>query len=230
MLVALEGIDGAGKTTAARRLAATVPGAELLDRWSLPIDEASYLGRQMGLLRQAIWPPDLGSRDVDEFGRHYWVFLQAAWYSVLERMLAAGDEDRVVIADGWWFRLVAKLARGEEERRWMESLFGAVREPALTLLLDIDPRLAWGRRKEFKSFELGLWAGHAGQPFDSFCSFQGRIRRNLLRQARRRGWTVLVQDEKTMPDELFGTLHERISELAGDCRGMAAPATKGETC
>jgi thymidylate kinase len=218
VLIALEGIDGSGKSTAARRLVAALPGAELLDRWSLPLDEGSYPGRQMSRLREVLWPADLGSRGADELGRHYWVFLQAAWYSVLERALAARSGAGIVVADGWWFRLVAKAARGEPEREWMESLFAGVRKPDLTLLLDVDPRLAWGRRGEFKSFELGRWNGQAGGARDGFCAFQGSVRERLLEQAHREGWRVVAQGSATTPEELAERLIEHVAALAGGRR------------
>jgi len=229
VLVVLEGIDGAGKTTAARRLAGELPGAELLDRWSLPVDHNRYLARKMEQLRPVIWPPDLGSRPADDFGAHYWIFLQAAWYSVLERCLGARDGNRggLAIGDGWWFRAVAKLAGSEAEREWMESLFAGVRKPDLTVLLDLAPQVAWGRREVFKSFELGRWAGHGGGPFESFCEYQGRIRENLLAQARRRGWVVLTQDWASTPEEVADRVLGYIREIDDGPRTAAGGRGKG---
>ena len=225
MLVVLEGIDGAGKTTVARRLAAELPHVRVLGKSTVPFDHNPYLERKMGELRAVIWPPDLATRPEDDFGELYWLFLQAAWFSVVDRSLGprANGNGEVTLFDGWWYRAVEKLAGCGRDRAWIESLFASVREPDLIVLLDVDPRLAWSRREEFKSFEIGRWSGGSeGDPRESFCRFQGALRESLLTRAREGSWHVLHQDEHTTESDvarrLRQAIHDRRATLKGDLR------------
>lgn len=104
LLVALEGIDGAGKTTTARAAAkALIAGghaAVAADRAGLA--GPAYASAHMAPLRELIWdaPPDAPYL---ELGDEHWVLLQAAWYSSFTRcavnpLLDAGN---IVVADTW---------------------------------------------------------------------------------------------------------------------------------
>ncbi|MGH8883769.1 MAG: dTMP kinase [Egibacteraceae bacterium] len=88
--VCLEGIDGAGKTTA------IAAAGEALRRRGSPVAcfdkkdtgfSSAYVERHMAALRDIIWghPPD---DPYLELGDLHWVHLQAAWYSALAKRKA----------------------------------------------------------------------------------------------------------------------------------------------
>lgn len=103
--------------------------------------------------------------------------------------------------DGWYYRNIAKtLIREPLDARWVESLFAPVPEPALTVLLDVAPEIAWSRRDGFKDTEIGRWDGFTGPPRASFCGYQTLVRRELLHMAKARGWLVLTPDPADPPE------------------------------
>jgi thymidylate kinase len=107
IFVGVEGIDGAGKTTASR-LAAKVlrsQGQQAMTAertvagWGL-----AYVTEHMAALRDLIWgePPDAPYLDLPD---DHWLYLQAAWYAALARrvivtVVAAGG---TVLVDTWGY-------------------------------------------------------------------------------------------------------------------------------
>jgi thymidylate kinase len=103
--IALEGIDGAGKTTAAR-VAAEVLRSRGRRAVAVVRDDAAgcsaYVAGHMAALQDLIWgeQPDAPYLDL---GDEHWVYLQAAWYSAFARcvVLPAVAEGFIVVADTW---------------------------------------------------------------------------------------------------------------------------------
>ncbi|WP_328485572.1 dTMP kinase [Streptomyces zaomyceticus] len=227
MFIVIEGIDGSGKTTAARLVAQRLNGAEFPFRGKSEIaaDDEVTLARA-GRLRDLIWasPESAG----DTFGATHWILLIASWYAGLARLrqdLTSGHGG-VTVMDGWYYRNIAKtLIREPLDPLWVESLFAPVPEPDLTALLDTPPEIAWQRREGFKDTELGRWDGFHGPPAESFHAYQSVVREHLRRMARERGWLVLSPDPTRSPEE---TADAVVSEFrARSARLPAAPAGPG---
>ncbi|MFD5483306.1 dTMP kinase [Streptomyces hawaiiensis] len=203
MLIVLEGIDGSGKSTVARLVADELdPDGtyRATEKKSIgPADPATEA--RAAALRDLIWfsPEEQG----DTYGAAHWILLIASWYAGLARLrpeLADGHPDTVAVMDGWYYRNIAKtLAREPLDSHWVESLFAPVPEPALTVLLDVAPDVAWSRRATFKETELGRWDGHTGPPRDSFRAYQSVVRDGLLRMAAERNWLVLTPHPDDAP-------------------------------
>jgi thymidylate kinase len=196
MLIAIEGIDGAGKTSTARlleqRLAARGLRVHILDRDAIRTGDA-FIDSRLDGLRTILWPsqPEPAS---DPLGTHFYLFLLAAWFSALGNIapsLLSGHD--VVVMDRSWFRVVAKAhVRSGLDVDWLMSLFAAALTPDLVVLLDVDPTIAWGRRAAFKATELGRWDGFSSDAGDSFRRYQGAIRATLRRLAQGRDWLVVT--------------------------------------
>lgn len=226
MLIAFEGIDGAGKTTAAASLCACLQGegvdARSIAKSSIDCDDPQARA-VLATLRELIWQPAGFEPSRDVLGTHYYVYLNAAWYAAFDRCREAARQwpDGVVCVDGWYYRAIVKAhLRSGLDIGWLETLFGHIRPPDAVVLLDIDPALAWRRRKTFKPTELGRWDGYAGEAFSAFCACQGQIRTCPLAYAYVLGWHVIEQTE----DAVVGNIVERVratvlkSKVVG-CRG-----------
>ncbi|MGH8897375.1 MAG: dTMP kinase [Egibacteraceae bacterium] len=162
--VCLEGIDGAGKTTAIaaagevlRRRGSSVACFDKKDAGFSSV----YVERHMAALRDIIWghPPD---DPYLELGDLHWVHLQAAWYSALAKckaipLLQAGC---LVLTDTWTHKFLAKLAMRESvDFDHVRSAFSHLIRPDLVILLRIDPQVAAARKTSFAVSEAGNHEG-----------------------------------------------------------------------
>ncbi|WP_327154100.1 dTMP kinase [Streptomyces tubercidicus] len=203
MLIVLEGIDGSGKSTVARLVARELDPGRTAPAGKKDIAAADPgTAARADLLRELIWssPEEQG----DTYGAAHWILLIASWYAGLARLRPElADGETVTVMDGWYYRNIAKtLVREPLDAHWVESLFAPVPEPALTVLLDVAPEVAWSRRDGFKDTETGRWDGFTGPPRESFCGYQSLVRRELLRMAAERGWSVLTPDPDDPPEQI----------------------------
>jgi len=216
VIVALEGIDGAGKTVVGellmRRLVAKGVRAEHFDKHRFEFG-AGWVNDRMRELRAIIWPTER-EPDQDRLGTHFYLFLLAAWFCGLRQVIAPhlSRSCDVVIMDGSYYRVIAKAHRRYDlPIPWLLSLFSNALEPDCIVLLDLDPAVAWTRRAAFKATELGRWDGVlATDPRQAFCRYQSDIRQTLRQLAHDRGWLVVDQSATTAPADLASIIEQVI--------------------
>jgi thymidylate kinase len=219
MLIAIKGIDGAGKTSSGRmlveRLAARGLSAAMLERDSLATGDAFVDSRVDGL-RALLWPNE-PEPATDPFGTHFYLFLQAAWFAAVASAAAPLlDAHDVVVTDRSQFRVVAKAhVRGGLAIDWLLSLFRAALAPDLVVLLDVAPEIAWRRRTSFKTTEIGRWDGFAADAEESFRRYQGAIRATLRRLADGRDWAVLTPAATDTPEALTSRIEQAVMGRLG---------------
>ncbi len=173
LFIVLEGIDGAGTTTQARRL------ADWLERQGRAVVRtAEPSARPVGVLIRQI----LQGRILDDAGEPVRVdettmaFLFAADRAdhLAGIVLPALDAGKIVVSDRHYLSSVAYQSIGAD-MAWVESLNARFRRPDLTVLLDIAP-------------EVSLRRKHAqGQPAERYEQTQAleRVRANYLAAADR---------------------------------------------
>lgn len=169
-LIAFEGLDQSGKQTQAEQLAAWLTArGQRVRTVSFP-DYETPIGREIaGALR--------GER---EYGADVMQLLYVAnryeWKPAIERALAGGE---VVLSDRY---LASSVAYGEAQGldpAWLFEIQRFLPQPDLTILLDIVPGTAVGRKATGRDrYERDL-------------ALLGRVRESYHRQARQHGWLRL---------------------------------------
>lgn len=143
LFIVLEGIDGAGTTTQAQRLAdwLTSQGREV-------VLTAEPTGRPVGrLIRQVLQGKLLHDGEPARVDETTMAFLFAAdradhLASIVVPALEAG---KIVVSDRHYISSVAYQSTGVE-MDWVESLNARFRRPDLTVLLDIAPEVSLARK------------------------------------------------------------------------------------
>lgn len=214
--VALEGIDGCGKTTLAA--AVTRPGAagptqdaapiRFVSRRTVPAGDG-FVANLMRQHAQMLWH----SGDATDLSPEFWVTLQASWYTamsdaLLGPALAAGDN---VLVDGWMYKFWSKLLNQGYTLAELQIIFRGARIPDLVVLLEVDAAAVYDRHRNFRPTELGMHAGYAALNRASFIDYQSRGQAHLRRLAEDHGWLVL-----TVPaDEPLELTSGRLGGLIG---------------
>lgn len=215
MLIALVGIDGAGKTTQAlllqSALAAQGLRATIIDMWSLLSadrhPECRFLSGDRPQLRTCI-------SEMNGAGRALFLF----WMHALASEYSLQEGADVVIADGYWYKhAAAELAYGCPEPL-IESAGTAFRRPDLSLFLDLTPERALMRKgiRGLTPYECGRDPDMAPE---NFLSHQARVYARLRAWAPELGWRRIDADR---PGE---SLHQAIWEEVEHARRFrSAPA------
>ncbi len=226
MLVAIEGIDGAGKTHIAQKLALKLSergyNARYLNKSDIVFGD-DFADSRLGLLRQIIWP-EKGEPKQDLLGTHFYLFLLASWFSAVGKILRREQSSgrRVTVMDGSHYRVVAKAhCRARIDLSQLFGLFAQAAEPDLVVLLEIDPHVSWHRRTAFKETEIGRWDGYRGDPREAYCAYQSTIQQSLRHMARERGWVVIPQDETTRDTDIVECILHHVANATSRERGQS---------
>ncbi len=217
LFLALEGIDGAGKTTAAQAAAA------LLCRQGRPAVAlgrgaggrvSPYVAGHMAGLRELIWGEPPGAPYL-ELGDEHWVLLQAAWYSAAARCVVAPAvaAGYVVLADTWGYKFLAKLRlrpAGAVSFERAQGVFSAITQPDVVVHLRADPVVAAARKPVFSGSETGNREGDPDLSVCAFTVYQQRLAGVLESFACRSGWVSL--DASSLGREETGAAVAGIAE------------------
>jgi thymidylate kinase len=192
MIVAFEGIDGAGKTTLAPRVAAILQHHGIDARFAAkraPGISDNFAKEQLNIISECLWGVPHDAR-LDSLGTPYWIYLNAAYFSGIYAALSRQQQPyQVTIFDNWINKFIARIsARGEFRGDELETILALVPQPDLVVLLDVEPDVAAQRKLTASELEQGvLFNGQL-----DFVGYQGLIRDHLLAQARQRDWPVVV--------------------------------------
>lgn len=191
-LIALEGIDGAGKTTLRDCVADLLGDLNVIGQDTKELAATpSFARRSMVGVADLLWP------GVDTAFDHllrpqYWLYLQALRYTLLsqfvvEPKLSAGGR---LLVDGWYYKFYVKLRMRGFQAAFLDAVFGSSVEPDLVILLDPNVATVWQRRS-FELHEMGLHEGYRMLNRESFIDYQLRVRAALLDLANAHGWVTI---------------------------------------
>lgn len=227
LFVCLEGIDGAGKTTAVRHVVEALGSrgipAVVFDK-KITQFGSDYVRRHASELRALIWGHPADDPYL-ELGDMHWVYLQAAWYSAaahcaVRPLLEAGQ---VVVTDTWTYKFLAKLAmRPHVDLGAAAAVFDGLPQPDLVVRLDLDPVAAADRKAAFGISEAGNHEGDVALTREAFVGYQRRLAEVLDAWTLQHGWMPLVVSGMSPRDVGEAVAELAIARLGGQRLGPAS--------
>lgn len=203
--IAVEGPEGAGKSTQLRRLA-----ARLRREGVAPLMSKEPGGTPVGeRVRDVVLDPDLSIGPLSEFLLYSASRAQLV-ESVLRPALAAG---RLVLCDRFTGASVAYQGYGRGLPHETVQMFNAVAtgglEPHLTLLFDLEPEVGLARVAK---------RGHKDRLEQADLAFHRRVRAGFLAQAARTpSWRVFdaTLSEETLHEQVWGVVKPQLEAFLG---------------
>jgi dTMP kinase len=203
-LIAVEGLDGAGKSTQIK----------LVKRW-LELDgckvfftewNSSPLVRQAakkGKKQQLLTPTTFALMHCTDFADRY-----------ERQVLPLLNAGYIVLADRYAYTAFARDAARGCDREWIRRLYSFALAPHLTFFFDLPSELALSRlsagRPKLKHYEAGMDLGLSPDPAESFRVFQGRIREEYLRMSEEFGFITI--DSGRPPEQKQQEVRRHIAE------------------
>jgi dTMP kinase len=200
-LVVMEGADGAGRTTQNGLL------KEWIEQQGLPVLDT-------GLKRSTLVSKEITRAKAGNLlGRTTLSLLYTTDLAdqLENQMIPALRAGYVVLADRYFFTMMARdLARGAS-RTWLEQLFGFALKPDLVIYLRTSPeeRLhrALDKRQTLDFWESGMDLGLAADRYTSFLKYQALLQEHYDRMASQYGFATL--DGSESPHKI----HQHVREL-----------------
>jgi dTMP kinase len=191
-LIAVEGLDGSGKSTQ----------VYLLKRWlelegykvfftewnsSAIVKRATRKGKK----RQLLTPTTFSLIHCTDFADRY-----------ERQVLPLLNAGYIVLADRWVFTAFARDAVRGVDRAWLRKLYSYALKPDVTFYFDVPLKTALARildgRTRVKYHEAGMDMGYSTDPYESFGIFQGKINQEYRRMVRE--YDFITIDATEAPD------------------------------
>src|SRR5215470_10613148 len=203
-LVAVEGLDGSGKSTQ----------VYLLKRWleldgykvfftewnsSAIVRKATRKGKKRQLLTSTTFSLIHFTDFADRYERQILPILSAGY---------------IVLADRYIFTAFARDAVRGCDRKWLRTLYSYAMKPDVTFFFDVPLKTALGRildgRTRVKYHEAGMDMGYSKDPYESFRMFQGKIYQEYRRMVRE--FDFIKIDASQSPDVQQSTVRQIVEE------------------
>jgi dTMP kinase len=192
-LIAVEGIDGSGKSTQ----------VYLLKRWlelegykvfftewnsSTLVKKATSKGKKRHLLTPTTFSLIHCTDFADRYERQILPLLHAGY---------------IVLADRYVYTAFARDAARGCDRQWLRKLYSFARHPDITFFFHLPLDVALSRildgRPQLKYYEAGLDMSFSSDPYESFRIFQERIYQEYLQMAEE--FSLVTMDGNRSPEE-----------------------------
>jgi dTMP kinase len=184
-LIAVEGLDGSGKSTQIYLLKRWMEMQNLkvfFTEWnsSVIVRESTRKGKKRQLLTPTTFSLIHATDFADRFERQVLPLLRAGY---------------IVLADRYMYTAFARdITRGCDPR-WVRNLYSFAVVPDITFFFDTPLNVALDRilggRPKLKYFEAGMDLGLSQDPYESFRLFQGRIYAEYKKMVDTEGFVVM---------------------------------------
>ena len=216
--IVIEGIDGAGKSTIARRTAAAVTDVPVrYTSHKEVVSEHPGVAHAMHGLADILWPKD--QQHLAGLPSRYRVLLHAAWFSIFSECVIVPrvKSGSVLLMDGWYYKMMARLRVDGYEAGYLDTIFSGATEPDEIIFLDPPPEEVWTRMeaggRTFGPVEMGMYAGYTDLGRASFLSYQSRTRETLKLIAEERGHKLVVVPGGKTIDETVAIVSSTIRQV-----------------
>lgn len=212
-LVAVAGIDGAGKSTLAAALCEALKDAGheaiLVGKSTVDVPSNAEFSQYLDAVNAVVYRRTASVGQA--CGDHYWLFALAAWYSLQDRLviqpaLRAGTH---VILDNAHQKILARFAVNPEVPTDVaRQVFAHLTTPDLVLFLRVTAEEALRRKREFTQLE----AGRTGPSQGHFVSYQDKVTEELSRQQAGETWAsidVTARDPGAVLGDALALLAQR---------------------
>jgi dTMP kinase len=192
-LIAVEGLDGSGKSTQIallRRWLELEAYKVFFTEWnsSVLVKQATRKGKKQKILTPTTFSLIHVTDFADRYERQILPLLRGGY---------------LVLADRYCFTAFARDAVRGCDRNWVRDLYSFARLPDITFFFDVPLQVALNRilagRPQLKFHEAGMDLGLSDDPFDSFRLFQGMIYDEYKRMQRE--FQFVVIDATRPPEE-----------------------------
>ena len=196
-LIALAGIDGAGKSTLAKALCAALNDSGhdtiLVGKHTVDVPSDGQQSAYLAAVNAVVYrrAPATGRACSDR----YWLFALAAWYDLLDQLvvrpaLLAG---RNVVLDNSHHKILARYTVNPEVATDLaQQVFADLTPADLVLYLRLTPGEALGRKRDFTALE----AGRPDPSEEHFLTYQGTVADELAHLHNQDAWVSLDVSEQ----------------------------------
>jgi dTMP kinase len=203
-LIAVEGLDGSGKSTQVYLLKRWLEMRGLkvfFSEWnsSVIVKKATSKGKK----RQLLTPTTFSLIHCTDFADRY-----------ERQMLPLLKAGYLVLCDRYIYTAFARDAVRGCSRQWLRNLYGFARRPDLTFFFNTPLEVSLNRilsgRPQLKYFEAGMDLGLSADPYESFHMFQEKIYQEYLVMAEEFEFVTM---DGTLPIEEQQTLvRDRVAD------------------
>jgi dTMP kinase len=206
-LIVIEGMDGSGRSTQ----------ISLLTEW---LESEGFAVETMGLRRSGLVAKDIDALLAENTITRLTLTLMYAtdFYDQLEhRIIPALRSDFVVLADRYFYTLIARAAARGIERDYLHGLYEMAVRPDLTFWLNVRPEVAFER--EFrKSHAISYWESGrdlslSDDLFQSFILYQAKMKKEFEALSERHSF--MAQDGEQSVITVNNELRKRIASHLG---------------
>lgn len=203
-LIAVEGLDGSGKSTQIYLVHQWLKSKGyrvFFSEWnsSVLVREATRKGKKRQLLTPTTFSLIHATDFADRYERQILPLLRAGY---------------VVLCDRYIFTAYARDAVRGCDRTWLRKMYGFARRPDVTFFFKLPLEVALGRilegRPQLKFFEAGMDLGLSPDPTESFRIFQGRVLEEYLSMVGEFGFTVMDATQSVHAQQ--GTMRRLIQD------------------
>jgi dTMP kinase len=216
-LIVIEGMDGSGRSTQ----------ISLLTEW---LESEGFAVQTMGLRRSGLVAKDIDALLAENTITRMTLTLMYAtdFYDQLEhRIIPALRSDFVVLADRYFYTLIARAAARGIQRDYLSGLYEMALRPDLTFWLNVRPEVAFER--EFrKSHAVSYWESGrdmslSNDLFQSFILYQAKMKREF--EALAASHSFLAMDGEGSVSRVNAELRRKIAAHLGIQRTHYKPSS-----